>query len=194
MTGGRWSRRSLLVSSVVSIACIAAATRFARQARAEPAPGPTAAAAIHPWLELTNTHTGEVVQATFRDANGYVAEALKRLQRVLRDHRTNEEHEMDPALYDQLSDLAIAAKREPRYEIISGYRSPATNAMLHAQSAGVSDKSLHMQGRATDVRLKDFSCADLRDLALKAKRGGVGYYERSNFVHIDTGRVRSWVG
>jgi uncharacterized protein YcbK (DUF882 family) len=146
------------------------------------------------WLELTNTHTGEVVKVTFRNAEGYVPEALKQLQHVLRDHRSNEAHEMDPVLFDQLSDLALAAKREPRYEIISGYRSPKTNAMLHAQSNGVSERSLHMQGRAMDVRLKDFSTADLRDLALAAKRGGVGYYERSNFVHIDTGRVRSWVG
>jgi uncharacterized protein YcbK (DUF882 family) len=147
-----------------------------------------------PWLELTNTHTGEVAKATFRDANGYVDEALKKFQHVLRDHRANEEHEMDPVLFDQLSDLAKAAKREPRYEIISGYRSPNTNAMLHSKSKGVSERSLHMQGRATDVRLKDFSCAELRDLALAARRGGVGYYEKSNFVHIDTGRVRTWVG
>jgi len=147
-----------------------------------------------PWLELSNTHTGEVAKATFRDANGYVDDALKTFQRVLRDHRANEEHEMDPALFDQLSDLAIAAKCEPRYEIISGYRAPVTNAMLHSKSKGVSERSLHMQGRATDVRLKGCSCAVLRDLALAARRGGVGYYEKSNFVHIDTGRVRTWVG
>jgi uncharacterized protein YcbK (DUF882 family) len=149
-----------------------------------------------PWLELTNTHTGEMVKATFRDANGYVPEALKQFQHVARDHRANEEHEMDPALFDQLSDLAKAAKVEPRYEIISGYRSPGTNAMLRSKSAnsGVAEKSQHMLGHAIDVRLKGVSCADLRDLALAARRGGVGYYERSNFVHIDTGRVRTWVG
>jgi uncharacterized protein (DUF486 family) len=95
---------------------------------------------VERWLELTNTHTGDVVKATFRDAQGYVEEALTSLRHVLRDHRTNEEHEMDPALYDQLSDLALTARREPRYEIISGYRSPATNAKLHAQSQGVSEK------------------------------------------------------
>jgi uncharacterized protein YcbK (DUF882 family) len=147
-----------------------------------------------PWLELTNTHTGEVAKETFRDAQGFVDEALRKFQHVLRDHRSNEAHEMDPALFDQLSDLAAAAKVAPRYEIISGYRSPATNAMLHSKSRGVSERSLHMQGRATDVRLKGVSCADLRDLALAARRGGVGYYEKSNFVHVDTGRVRSWVG
>lgn len=150
----------------------------------------------YPWLELTNTHTGEVAKATFRDANGYVPEALKKFQHVLRDHRADEEHEMDPVLYDQLSDLAKAAKVEPRYEIISGYRSPGTNSMLRSKSAnsGVAEKSQHMLGHAIDMRLNGVSCADLRDLALAARRGGVGYYERSNFVHIDTGRVRTWVG
>lgn len=173
------SRRGLLIAGI-------AACAFALRVWAEePA---------ERWLELTNTHTGEVVRATFRNADGYVPEALKQLQHVLRDHRSNEAHEMDPVLFDQLSDLALAAQREPRYEIISGYRSPKTNAMLHSQSNGVSERSLHMQGRAIDVRLKGFSSAELRDLALAAKRGGVGYYERSNFVHIDTGRVRSWVG
>jgi uncharacterized protein YcbK (DUF882 family) len=161
----------------------------------EPAAGAQSAEqSKFPWLELTNTHTGEVAQAAFRDAQGYVGEALQKFQHVLRDHRSNEAHEMDPALFDQLSDLAAAAKVAPRYEIISGYRSPATNAMLHSKSKGVSERSLHMQGRATDVRLKGFSCAALRDLALAARRGGVGYYEKSNFVHIDTGRVRTWVG
>jgi uncharacterized protein YcbK (DUF882 family) len=148
------------------------------------------------WLELTNTHTGENVNVMFRNASGYVQDALKQLDRVLRDHRTDELHPMDPALFDQLSDLALAADREPHYEIISGYRSPASNAKLRARgaSSGVAEKSLHMQGRAMDVRLKGLSTAELRDLALAARRGGVGYYEKSNFVHLDTGRVRKWVG
>ena len=90
----------------------------------------------------------------------------------------------------------MAAQADPHYEIISGYRSPASNAKLRSRSAqsGVAEKSLHMQGKAMDVRLKGVSTATLRDLALAAGRGGVGYYERSNFVHIDTGRVRKWVG
>jgi uncharacterized protein YcbK (DUF882 family) len=174
----KWTRRSLLGTVL--------AAPFATNAWSEERE--------FPWLELTNTHTDEVVRVAFRDANGYVEGALQQLRRVLRDHRANEEHEMDPALFDQLSNLAKAAQREPRYEIISGYRSPGTNALLHSKSKGVATRSLHMQGRATDVRLKGLSCADLRDLALAAQRGGVGYYEKSNFVHIDTGRVRTWVG
>jgi len=82
--------------------------------------------------------------------------------------------------------------RDEPYEIISGYRSPQTNTMLHNRSSGVATRSLHMDGKAIDVRLSGFSCKKLRDLALSLRRGGVGYYASSNFVHLDTGRVRSW--
>ncbi len=101
---------------------------------------------------------------------------------------------MDARLYDQLADLADAAGVEPHYEIISGYRSPATNAALHERSSGVSSKSLHMQGRAMDVRLRSVETARLNELALAQARGGVGYYPGSRFVHLDTGRVRRWQG
>jgi uncharacterized protein YcbK (DUF882 family) len=146
------------------------------------------------WLELRNIHTKEVLKTTFQDANGFVADALSQLQHLLRDYRTGEEHEMDPGLYVQLSDLARAAGVEPRYEVISGYRSPTTNSMLHETGHNVSEHSLHMQGKAMDVRLRGYDLAALRDLALAAKRGGVGYYPHSNFIHVDTGRVRKWEG
>jgi uncharacterized protein YcbK (DUF882 family) len=138
-------------------------------------------------LELTNTHTNEVAKVTRGE--------LSQFDHILRDHRTGEALEMDRALYDLLVDLAAAAGREPRYEIISGYRSPATNAKLAARpGSGVSSRSLHMLGRAIDVRLTGYPTAKLRDLALAMKRGGVGYYPSSDFVHLDTGRVRSWAG
>lgn len=138
-------------------------------------------------LELTNTHTSEVVRVT--------PDTLARFDHVLRDHRTGEQFTMDRALYELLLDLAAAAGLEPHYEIISGYRSPATNAKLASRAgSGVSARSLHMQGRAIDVRLKGYPTARLRDLALALKRGGVGYYPSSDFVHLDTGRVRSWEG
>lgn len=143
-------------------------------------------------LELTNIHTGEVVSVTFSDARALSADALARLQHLLRDYRRDEEHAMDPALYVLLSDLAREAGREPKYEVISGYRSPATNAQLREAGHAVAQRSQHMLGRAIDVRLKGCPLAKLRDLALAARRGGVGYYPRSDFVHIDTGRVRSW--
>jgi hypothetical protein len=92
--------------------------------------------------------------------------------------------------YGNLSD----AGRPAHYEIISGYRSPESNAKMAAASSGVAKQSLHMQGRAIDVRLRGFPTAGLRDLALKAQKGGVGYYQRSDFVHLDTGRFRTWSG
>lgn len=144
------------------------------------------------WIELRNIHTNEVVNTRFEGARRFVPEALAQLQHLLRDYRNGEEHEMDAGLYVQLSDLARAAGVAPRYDVISGYRSAATNAMLHATGHAVSEHSLHMQGRAIDVRLRGYNLAALRDLALAARRGGVGYYPRSNFIHIDTGRVRRW--
>ena len=121
--------------------------------------------------------------------------ALAALKKLLRDHRNGEVHDMDPRLYDQLHALALAAQREPHYEIISGYRSAESNDKMSARpGSGVAKKSLHMQGRALDVRLKNCSCAVLRDLALAAKKGGVGYYQRSDFVHLDTGAFRTWIG
>jgi uncharacterized protein YcbK (DUF882 family) len=146
------------------------------------------------WIELKSIHTGEVVKATFDKQSGPDRATLAKLQHLLRDYRVNEEHTMDSRLYELLSDLAQAAGHEPRFEVISGYRSPRTNAQLRARGHGVAERSLHMEGRAIDVRLKGCDCAMLRDLALQAKRGGVGYYARSNFVHLDTGRVRTWNG
>jgi uncharacterized protein YcbK (DUF882 family) len=170
------------------LAAAAATLPFARRTMA------AAAASAGRWIELRNTHTNEIVSVTYRDASGLLPEALAQLDYVLRDHRSGERHAMDRALYDLLADLAVAANREARFEIISGYRSPATNASLAARSRGVSPRSLHVEGRAVDVRLTGFPTADLRELALAMKRGGVGYYARSDFVHLDTGRVRWWVG
>ena len=143
-------------------------------------------------LALHSIHTNESLDVTFHDRNGFVDDALKKLQHLLRDHRTGEDHAMDPDLYVLLSDLARTAGLDPHYEVISGYRSPATNSGLIAGGHHVAKQSMHLQGRAMDVRLHGIELAAFRDLALAAKRGGVGFYPRSNFVHIDTGRVRSW--
>jgi uncharacterized protein YcbK (DUF882 family) len=146
-------------------------------------------------IELFNTHTRETVRVVYKRGEDYVPDALARLSRVLIDHRSGEVHEIDPHLFDQLTDLAAAAGVEPSYEIISGYRSPESNSKMAAKpGSGVSKRSLHMEGRAIDVRLKGVSVERLRDLALAAKRGGVGYYQRSQFVHIDTGSFRTWIG
>jgi uncharacterized protein YcbK (DUF882 family) len=146
-------------------------------------------------IELFNTHTRESVDVVYRRGNDYDSDALARLRNVLRDHRNGESHDMDPRLFDQLVELAAAAGVEPHFEIISGYRSPESNNQMSAQpGSGVAKNSLHMQGRAMDVRLRGCSCEKLRDLALAARKGGVGYYQRSNFVHIDTGSFRTWNG
>ena len=146
------------------------------------------------WLELASTHTGEVLAVAYRGAGGLVGDAVHGLQHLLRDHRNNKQHPIDTALYDQLADLAELAGVEPRYQIISGYRSPASNAALHERSSGVAVRSLHIEGRALDVRLKGVDCRDLAELARGLQRGGVGYYRSSDFVHVDTGRVRTWNG
>jgi uncharacterized protein YcbK (DUF882 family) len=146
-------------------------------------------------LELHNTHTNETVSVMYRRGDEYQDNAIASLRQVMRDHRNNTAHDIDVALYDQLHDLALAARCEPRFEIISGYRSPESNASMASRpGSGVAKHSLHMEGRAIDVRLHQCSCADLRDLALAAAKGGVGYYRSSDFVHIDTGRFRTWNG
>jgi uncharacterized protein YcbK (DUF882 family) len=145
-------------------------------------------------LELKSLRSGEVVRVSFDRDTGPDATAVAKLQHLLRDVRVNEEHPMDTALYGLLVDLAAATGHEARYEVISGYRSPRTNAGLRAAGHHVAEHSQHMLGKAIDVRLLGCELATLRDAALKAARGGVGYYPESNFVHVDTGRVRTWTG
>jgi uncharacterized protein YcbK (DUF882 family) len=145
-------------------------------------------------LILANTHTGETLDTVYWSGGRMRPESLGRLDWIFRDHRASSVLPIDTRLYDLLHELAAAASVPPRYQIISGYRSPATNAMLSARGGGVSSSSLHMQGRAIDVRLEGIPTARLRDLALERRRGGVGYYAGSDFVHLDVGRVRSWAG
>lgn len=143
-------------------------------------------------LVLQNTHTGEVLDTTYSIDGQAQPVELGRLDWVFRDHRAGSVLPIDARLFDLLHELAAAAGVEPRYQIISGYRSPATNAMLVNASDGVSSRSLHMEGKAIDIRLLGLPLARLRDLALAERVGGVGYYPGSDFVHLDVGRVRSW--
>nr|PZN70011.1 MAG: hypothetical protein DIU62_01210 [Pseudomonadota bacterium] len=145
-------------------------------------------------LSMLNTHTGERIRACYFEAGNYQPDVLGEFDHVLRDHRSGEVARMDPRLFDQLHALAALAGCKAHYEIISGYRSPATNEKLRKASTGVATRSLHMEGRAIDVRLPGCPTSHLRDLALQLRAGGVGYYARSDFVHLDTGRVRSWTG
>lgn len=196
------------VSSGLALACGATVARADQPVLAALAPAPVTTAlaggvgevesglraGMPRVLELFNTHTAETLRIAYRSATGFVPDALAKLQWLLRDHRANEAAPIDPLLFDQLAALAAAAGVAPRYQIISGYRSPHTNAKLAAAGRGVATKSLHMQGKALDVRLRGVPCDVLRDLALDAVEGGVGYYRKSDFVHLDTGRVRSWAG
>jgi uncharacterized protein YcbK (DUF882 family) len=145
-------------------------------------------------IALTNLHTGEHLDTVYFRDGDYVNPALDQIQNVLRDFRNGEHHAIDPKLMDYLVDVAAKVGSKPSFSVISGYRSPETNEKLHEKSSGVSQHSLHMQGRAIDVRINGVDCAALAASALDLKRGGVGYYRASNFVHLDTGAVRTWRG
>ena len=145
-------------------------------------------------IALRNIHTDEKVDLEFYRGDSYVPDALTSIQKVLRDWRNNDQHPIDPKLMDYLYDVAHTIGVEPVFSVISGYRSPQTNAQLHERSSGVASHSLHMEGRAIDVRLAGVNCADLAQHALDMQRGGVGYYRQSDFVHLDTGRFRTWKG
>jgi uncharacterized protein YcbK (DUF882 family) len=154
-------------------------------------PGAALASAVR-RLALVNTHTGDAFNDVYWRAGAYVPDALRAIDQVMRDHRSGETHAIDPNLLDQLNDLAALVDASAPYQIISGYRSPQSNAVLQAQSHGVATRSLHMDGRAIDVRVGGVDLPRLRDAAIAMRRGGVGYYESSDFIHLDTGRVRRW--
>lgn len=145
-------------------------------------------------IALLNLHTDERLEIEYSHAGEYVPEALSAIEVLLRDFRTGERHIIDASLMDYLVDVAHIVGADPVFSVISGYRSPQTNAVLHEKSAGVAQHSLHMQGRAIDVRMADIDCARLAAHAEDLQRGGVGYYRASNFVHLDTGAFRTWKG
>lgn len=144
-------------------------------------------------LAFVNTHTGEALDVVYREGGRYLTDALSDIDRVLRDHRSGDVHPIDRALLDQLTLLGSLLGTGGRpFHVISGYRSPRTNAMLAARSGGVATRSLHLSGRAIDIRMPGVPLSTLHRAALGMQAGGVGYYARSNFVHLDTGRVRRW--
>ncbi len=145
-------------------------------------------------LSFYHTHTGKHLNVVYWRNGDYVDSALDDINAFLSDFRTGDEVEMDPQLLDLIYDVRESLGSDGTYQIISAYRSPRTNEMLRGRSAasGVARKSQHLLGKAIDVRLDDVPTAELRDAALRLQRGGVGYYEASDFVHMDTGRVRRW--
>jgi len=151
-----------------------------------------AAASDRRSLKFAHTHTGETLSTTYFDNGYYLAPSLERVNLLLRDFRPNEVHSIDPALLDILFDLQAKAHHDGPFEVISAYRSPQTNALLRSRSSAVAEHSMHMEGRAIDIRLRGFPTLQLRNLAVDLHRGGVGFYGASDFVHVDTGRVRTW--
>jgi uncharacterized protein YcbK (DUF882 family) len=145
-------------------------------------------------IALLNLHTGERLEAEYFRDGAYLPDALAALEILLRDFRNGEKHVIDPQLLDYLTEVAAALNAPAAFSVISGYRSPETNERLHERSSGVAQRSLHMQGRAIDVRMTGRDCADLAASARGLERGGVGYYRASNFVHLDTGAFRTWRG
>jgi uncharacterized protein YcbK (DUF882 family) len=144
-------------------------------------------------LVLYNTHTAERIDIVYRRGEEYIPSALAKLDYFLRDHVTGDVRHFDPRLYDILSDLTASVGHPGgEIEIVCGYRTPTTNESLRAHTTGVAKHSLHIQAEAIDLRMPGINTLKLRAAALALRRGGVGYYPHSDFIHVDTGRVRQW--
>jgi uncharacterized protein YcbK (DUF882 family) len=180
-----WSRRRLL-NAGGALAAVSAAGLLGGSA--------AYGAGSSKRIVLLNLHTDERVDIEYSRGGAYLPDALAAIEGVLRDFRTGERHAVDPALMDYLVEVAGIVGVDPSFSVISGYRSPETNAHLRERSTGVAQHSLHMEGRAIDVRIKGVDCASLAAHAEDLKRGGVGYYRASDFVHLDTGAFRTWKG
>ncbi|MEQ8354947.1 MAG: DUF882 domain-containing protein [Kiloniellaceae bacterium] len=183
---GALARRNFLTGAAAGAAALATTTLIPKVAVAATALPDTRS------LAFRSLHTGEEVAATYVRDNILQPDGLQVLNTVLRDWRSGEVWDMDPQLLDLLFTLRRRMDSEAPFELISGYRSPKTNANLAANSNGVAKRSLHMRGMATDVRLPDRDLLALHKTALALQAGGVGLYSKSGFVHVDTGRVRRW--
>lgn len=144
------------------------------------------------FLQLHNMHTGESIKAEFFDGNNYNEEELIRLNHFFRDFRVNQAKTIDPYLFEQLYRLQGLLETNKAVQLISGYRSLTTNNKLREKSSQVAKQSYHTKGQAMDFYIEGIQLANIRKAALRMRAGGVGYYPRSNFVHIDTGPLRSW--
>ncbi len=179
------SRRTFLATGVLSLAALTLPGRALAQFQKFSATEKT--------ISLHNIHTGERLNKAVFWANGkYVQETLADIDYLLRDYRNGEVKRIDVQLLDMLFEVRQKVGGFRSYQVISGYRSPATNELLARSSSGVAPKSLHLQGQAIDIRLPGIELPRLRNAALSLRAGGVGYYPKSQFVHIDTGVPRSW--
>lgn len=165
---------------------------FTNEAMAAAFEAGTVSAGASRRVAFRNTHTGETFSGVYRIGNKYLPDAFSRINHVLRDHRTGEQFPMDPRVMDIVYSVHQMTGSSEPYDVLSGYRCPTSNAGLRSHSRGVAKNSLHMTGQAIDLRLQNFSTARLRDIAKSLRAGGVGYYRSSNFVHMDSGDVRTW--
>jgi uncharacterized protein YcbK (DUF882 family) len=145
-------------------------------------------------LAFDNLHTGETLDVAYWENGAYVPGALSAVNHVLRDHRNNQVHVIEPTLLDLLTALSAMLDTRERFSVISGYRSPESNALMHEHSGQVASGSLHMQGMAIDIRLTGVDLNRIRGAAETLAIGGVGYYPTSDFVHVDVGKPRTWSG
>lgn len=180
-------RRGLLKASIIAMGTgmVSAMTTPAMAAMRMPTVGSYK-------VNFRNAHTGESFNGVYRVGNKYLPDAFTQINHVLRDFRTGEEYPIDPRSIDIVFMLQNKTNTKTQFEILSGYRSPKTNSMLRSASEGVAKNSLHMVGQAIDLRLEGYSTKRLRDVAIDLRAGGVGYYQRSDFVHVDSGKVRHW--
>lgn len=143
-------------------------------------------------LEVYNVHTGESLSTVYWMKGKYLPTSLRDINYVLRDHRSDQVKPMDPQLFDLLYTIDKIVGLRDAFHVLSAYRSPATNAMLRLYHAGVAEHSMHVEGKAVDVRFFGNDLQMVHRLATDLQWGGVGYYPGSNFVHLDTGPVRYW--
>ncbi len=187
-----FARRHFLRHTAKLAAVGAVLPSLARQAHASVIPQRETGEALR-QLSMDHLHTGEKLRLVYAQGESYVPDALRTLNRFLRDHYSGEVGRIDPQLFDVLHQVQGVLGSRSTYEIISGYRCSATNEHLRgSRGGGVAKRSLHMEGKAIDVRLKGVPLDELRDAAKSVQAGGVGYYPGDGFVHIDTGRVRYW--
>lgn len=178
------SRRSFLKGLGGGALGLASASAFAAPLSLNPAP--------ERQLRFYNLHTGERLSATYWAQGHYVPDVMHELNHLLRDHRCDEMITMDPRLFDMLHLIQQDVGLQKEFHVISGYRSPQTNAMLHQKSSKVAKKSFHMLGKAIDIRVPGVPLKNLRQQARSLQLGGVGFYQNSNFIHVDVGPVRAW--
>jgi uncharacterized protein YcbK (DUF882 family) len=187
----RHARRDVLGFAAVAATGLIAAANFATPALALPL-APSKRVLAKRTLAFYHLHTGESLDVVYWADGQYLPDATHRIAYLLRDFRTDEVHPIDPRLLDLLTRLRGTLRSAAPYQVIGGYRSPATNAMLRETTEGVAANSLHMVGQAIDLRVPGRALSSVRLAALGMNAGGVGYYPRSDFIHVDVGPVRHW--